>query len=197
MACLVLDPVTLEVIPGSEFMTYMRPDDLNTVDNTPEKQRALSINGITRDKLANAPVWKVGFQAFASHLKRVVPSGGKPYAVGKNIRNFDLPITNRVCRQLGLTTPGGNNQLFDHRWNFQIEDFAMPWLLWPGLVDSISMDALRAFFGMSQEKSHDALFDVRQTAWLFRKFVKFITAKASTVRFANAAAADGGLLHAS
>ena len=59
-------------------------------------------------------------------------------------------------------------------------------------IKSISMDNMREYMGLSDENAHDALQDVKDTANIMIRFMKFYRGLASRTKFEKAFA-DGNL----
>ena len=59
-------------------------------------------------------------------------------------------------------------------------------------IKSISMDNMRDYMGLSDENAHDALQDVKDTANIMIRFMKFQRSLASRTKFEKAFA-DGNL----
>jgi DNA polymerase III epsilon subunit-like protein len=193
IACVALDPNKLTIIPGSEFESLARPIDLDTVDDTDKKREALSVSGITKEMLRNAPVRPAVIDGFLKHIKKIT---GRKKAIpcGFNISLFDLPLLNRFCREQKLADKAGNNPVFREgvifdwkhdlfRWWFQDEKGPIP-----------SFDGLRKFFGMSQEGAHRAYFDCLQEAWVTVKMLTLYQSLRPRVPFAGSAKNCGGVL---
>lgn len=193
LACLALDPVSLRVIPGSEFDTKMRPVILDTVDDTEEKRKALEINGLTKEDLADAPEVSVGIKRFVEHVKglnkkKVV------YAAGYNLRNFDLPLLDRLCRDHGLANKRGENPIFSRSAVFDLKDDIVRWFFAANDLNNISFDGLRRYFGLSSDGAHQAMVDVRQTAWMLTKMLRLYAELKPRIQFRGSAAATGGII---
>jgi DNA polymerase III epsilon subunit-like protein len=188
VAGLALDPTTLKVIPGSEFESLMRPEDMATLDDNPEKKGALAVNKKRPEDIAKAPTVEVVMRRFASHVKQYQKGVRRPYAAGKNIRSFDLPLLDRVCRDHSFADKDGKNSLFDRRIQFDIEDDLHRWFGFGDVLPNMKMDTLRGFLGMDKTNSHDAGKDVAQTAWFLAKILRLYRELQPKIKFAGSAA---------
>jgi DNA polymerase III epsilon subunit-like protein len=190
VACLALDPVTLRPLPGSEFSSRLRPENFDNLQ--PE---ALRVNGLSVADLEVAPPRAVVMRKFFDHVKRFSMTGamGKPIAAGKNIRAFDLPILDRVSRQLKCATEGGRQKAFDLRTQFDIEDDLFRWFGHSEAMPNLKMDTVREHFGMPAEGAHTAMVDVRQTAWLVAQFLGLYRRQAERVKFAGSARTEAAM----
>jgi DNA polymerase III epsilon subunit-like protein len=192
VACLAIDPLSLKVVPGSEFETLMRPVDMNTLDDTEDKRKSLAVSGITRDMVADAPVVEAGIRRFHDHLKRL---GGRKKVIpaGFNIMDYDLPIYDRLCQEFSLGK-GGKNPNFATSVRFDAKEDVNRWFWQNGEVFDPSLDGLRDFLGMKSAGAHRAAFDVRQEAALVVKFLKLYTQIGKTVKFRGSCRANGGCI---
>ena len=161
IACVLVEPRKLSIIPGSEFVSTMRPP-AGCVMN----KQALETNGKKEEDIRAYPtdtntVWKM----FCEHVKRFNIKR-PPIAAGKNIRTFDLPIANWLCHQIGHVDKDGNQKLFDNRRTLDLEDFLFHWFENSTDIDNLKMDTVRPFYGLSSKNAHTALKDVQDTAKL-------------------------------
>lgn len=194
VACVAIDPKQLTIIPNSEFDSYIRPQDWATLDDTPDKQRALSINKIPREVLEKAPGAEAVMKAFRDHAKKFTKGVARPHAGGKNIRTFDLPILDRFCREAGIAGKDGKNPIMDARVQYDIDDHLEYWFRHCGEFESLSMDTMRDYFGIPKEGSHNAVKDVQDEAWIILKFLRLYRALLPKVQFRNSAAAGMALV---
>jgi DNA polymerase III epsilon subunit-like protein len=193
IACVFLDPDTLSVIPGSEFESLARPENLDEVDDTEAKRKSLSVSGITKQDLAGAPVVGAVVRAFADHVKRVC--GRKKAApAGYNIVNFDLPLYDRLCRQHGLADKDGRNKSFVTGLVLDMKEDVNRWFYNAPELHFPSFDNVRKLFGMSTDRAHRAMFDVKSEAWVLVKMLRLYQSVRPKVQFAGSAAASGGLI---
>lgn len=191
IACLAINPISLKIIPGSEFVSLLKPKNGGKLEDGVIDQKALDVNGKTLAELKNAPDRKLVLKKFVEHVKKFGKGWQKPYSGGKNIRTFDMPILDRVLQEEGLEEKGG---LFDNRVQFDIEDDLIRFFGHDEELPNIKMDTIRTYFGMSTDSSHSALFDVQQTAWLIVKYLKLYREFRNRIKFKDSAKSDGGIL---
>jgi DNA polymerase III epsilon subunit-like protein len=168
IAAVVVDPRSLEL--GDTFSSLMKPLDFNNLD-----PQAMAVNKIKIEDLEKAPDQKVIWQRFAYFVKqynRGHGPHGAPIACGKNIRLFDLPICNRLCRTYENVDKEGVPNLFHRRTILDLEDILWWWFESSEDLPNYAMDTCREFFGLSTVGAHDALTDARQTAEMLVKFLK-------------------------
>ena len=98
IAAIVLNPRNLQVYPGAEFNSYIKPD-FKTLDT-----RALEINKIKIEDLEQAPNPKVVWKSFCKFVNQydVIHEKDKykPIPVGYNLQ-YDLTIANRLNKLYG------------------------------------------------------------------------------------------------
>src|SRR4051794_7364590 len=97
IAAVAIDPEKLEIIPGSEFNSLMKPVNILSGSESEirskwnKSAKAWEANKKTRKELENAPLPEHVWKAFADYVKgyNVAGWGGKPLASGQNIQGFD------------------------------------------------------------------------------------------------------------
>jgi DNA polymerase III epsilon subunit-like protein len=188
VAGMALDPVSLKPLPGATFESLMRPDNLDAIDDTPEKRKALEINGKSKRMLADAPAQSEVWRSFVAFVKQFNPRGNSPFSAplpaGKNIRAFDLPIARRLCETHKTPWP------FNDRESEDLEDHLRAWFDGSDELPDYKMDTIRKYFGLSMAGAHDALVDVKQTAMLIAFFRKACRACRPRINFQQAFAKE-------
>lgn len=185
IGAIVVDPIRLEIIEGSEFYSWSRPDliddpnyylnNKSTLDfhcknykTTPEK---------LIEKLKNSPAEKLVFENFKTYLSKYhIKQSGQtiftaPILTGYNSFGFDFPILDRLCQKYGCIGKDKKQNLYFTRDAQDILKIITLWLSPIQEVKSYSMDSIREYFGMPSGQSHDALFDVKQEAAILIKFL--------------------------
>lgn len=198
----ILNPQTFEPIPGSEFNSGMRPtgiDDLDTYLTTERKQTIQWHARISKcsfdeilDRWRDYPQPKDVWEDFNTYLKRYHRCASKktmftaPIASGYNIERFDNIIIKRLCKQYGQLNKRGDVTVFHPRDILDGMRLVFNWLEGIPEVTSYSLDSIRDYFGMPKDNAHDALQDVRDTAWLIERFMKLHHRIAKQVSFKGA-----------
>jgi len=183
IAAIALHGRKLTPQPGGVFNSEIRPiiDDEKAIAAgvDPLEEEALQITGKTRAKLAKAPlpknVWKK-FGEFCAKYNFRNTSYTAPIAAGYNIIGFDLPIVQRMCESYGSTDARGRQTIFNPIFKLDLMDMVFSWTENNKDFKSLSMDFLREYMGFPQESkdnAHDALQDVKDTANILIKFLKF------------------------
>jgi DNA polymerase III epsilon subunit-like protein len=175
IAAIALHGRKLTIQPNGIFNSEIRPilDDKKAIEAgfDPVEEEALKITGKTREALAKAPlpktVWKK-FEDFCMQFNFKKSSYTAPIAAGYNIIGFDLPIVQRDAR--------GRQTVFNPIFKLDLMDIVFSWTENNKDFKSLSMDFLREYMGFpeeSKQNAHDALQDVKDTANILIKFLKF------------------------
>jgi hypothetical protein len=112
-------------------------------------------------------------------------------AAGANITKFDLVICQRLSERYGNINKEGKSNIFFPRDVLDIQTLLFYW--WENLADvpnSFAVDNLRDFFGMSKEKGHDALQDVKDCAEMIVRCLRAMRPVAERIKFKGAIAND-------
>jgi len=189
----------LEVKAGSEFESLIRPvfdeEECVKLGIDPLEDGAVAVHGKTKAILESAPpidaVWK-NFTEYVNQYNYKGSNFTAPIAVGYNIRNFDLPIVQRLCCQepynLGPVNKKGKPDIFNSIHIIDMLDFMFSVFENNKEVNSLSADNLiRGYMGYKDTgQAHDALSDVIMIAELFCKIQKMIRYTASRKNFKKA-----------
>lgn len=170
-----LKPIPVEA--GGEFVSYSRPDNVGELDFT---NKAFEINGVRREDLENAPDEKAVFLKFVSWINGFNPGKSvrmAPYAGGKNIIGFDLKWI-----QVLLDKHCTKKTLFNSRRIFDLEDDIERWFGTSHDLPNQKMDTLRAYFGLPESPTHDALKDSREEGALLVHFLQLYRTMKTRVR---------------
>jgi DNA polymerase III epsilon subunit-like protein len=181
VAATIVNPRTLEPIPNATFSSMMCPSD---EDFQLIQDGALAVNKKTREEIKAAPIEGLVWKQFCEFIQRYRTSDGLPIPAGKNIRGFDLPIAERLCKKHGFWDKKHNrNNIWHWRYVIELEDFLFYWFEDSNELSSYSMDNIRPYFGITSEGAHDALVDVQQTVKLITKFMRLHRAIAKRTKF--------------
>jgi|TARA_R110002020_G_scaffold194354_11_gene395179 DNA polymerase III epsilon subunit-like protein len=200
IAAIALHGRKLTLQPGGVFNSEIRPildDEKATKAGVdPLEDEALQITGKTRAALAKAPLPKTVWKKFAEFCNKYnfrKTSYTAPIAAGYNIVGFDLPIVQRMCEAHGPTDGNGRQKIFNPIFKIDLMDMIFSWTENNKDVKSLSMDYMREYMGFPQESkdnAHDALQDVKDTANILIKFLKFQRKISEKTKFEKAFA-DG------
>jgi len=181
IAAVMVNPLKLEVIEGSEFESMIRPyftqEECDRHGVAMLEDEALNINKKTREQLADAPtlenVWTNFQQYVKGYQKGKNSNWNAPVPVGFNIAKFDLPILERICKRHGPFDETQNRQkIFHPMYYTDVMQTYIDWFENWNQVTSFSQSALCELVGISTEGAHDALVDVKNCAELFIRFKK-------------------------
>ncbi len=197
IAAIMVDSRKLEVIPNSDFESLMcpvmEPELLTKYELDALEDGALKVNKKNVDELlvAKSPqvVW-TEFIGYLTNYKTSKSSRGSPIVAGYNNNGFDDVILQRLGRQYG-----GWNEKQD-KWDifhpfYNIDVFKYTWMWFENSdLESISLDSMRKYMGMSDEGAHDALVDVYDTAELLIRFLGLSRYFQNRVKFQNSCAVE-------
>jgi len=178
IAAILVDPYNLEPIDSSVFCSDMKPEGIdneeyftdkinNTIKWHSENQGVKPEDIIKRWK--ESPPQKMVWKNFVQHINKYnkkKTQTGTPVACGMNIRNFDLPIANRLNKLYNVS------RLFNYEV-VDLRDLFFYSLLWDVEVNSRSLDNMRKYFGLSNKNAHDALQDVRDETAFITRYLKY------------------------
>ena len=204
LACLMVEPRTLEIIPGSEFNSLMRPADIDNDNYLQEHKNTIEFHAKNQHSTAEevvatwkeAPSQKVVWQKFVNYLLQYHTTQSRksvwtaPIVAGMNIINFDCIINDRLAKLYGNVDKQGRSTLFYARDRLDLMLYCTQWFESSEEPKSYSMDALREYFGIDAEGAHDALKDVKDTSNILIKFQKLIRKTSAKVKFAGAFLTD-------
>ena len=190
VACAMLDPFSLQFVKGSEFRSGIRPysiDDADylTKDRLDTIKWHCGLKKCTQQELLTEwrsfPHENVVWQQFRDHVNIYNKSNSRyhaPIAAGMNVKNFDIPIADRLDIRYKYTTCF-NYEVVDLR------DLAFTWLRWDKSLQKRSLDSLREYFGIEQSNAHNAMPDVEDAGNLISRFLILQKGLFPKVKFKN------------
>ena len=168
----------------------LKDEDAIAAGVDPLEDEALAINKKTKSELSKAPHPKTVWHRFNKYIEKFnfkKSSWTAPIAAGHNIENFDMIIAERLCKEYGPLDKKRNVQgLFHpiHRMDLMRNVFM--WTENNPDIRSVSMDSIRDWMGIPKDNAHDALQDVKDTANILIKFLKFQRSIAEKTKFEQA-----------
>lgn len=192
VACLAINSRTLRTIPGSEFFSYLKPLNMDTV-----RAQGLAISGTTKEQLQNAPDRESVWKRFAEHVRKYnygktkTSTRSAPIAAGKNIIGFDMHIVERLCAQYGMTDKNGEQNLFNQYYRLDLEHDLYRWFGHCDELPNMKMDTIRKYMGMSTENAHHAMKDVKQESALVIKYLELYRNLFGRISFKDCFAGTG------
>lgn len=200
LACLMLNPRTLEVIDNSEFCAVIKPPDIDNVDYINQHKSTIEFhakaNKCSEEDILNK--WKAAqpqeivWNNFKEYLLKYHTTNDRksmftaPIMAGMNIYRFDNIIIDRLATLYGDINKDGGCKLFYPRDKIDLLNILFQWFENLDDLPSYSMDVIRPFFGLSTEGSHNALKDVQDTASLIARFLKLTRRYAPKITFKGA-----------
>lgn len=187
LAAIMIDPIKLEIIDGSEFNVNCKPEvlekDSNYIYETDIIDFHAKVKGCSNEDIYKA--WNgyssqaIAWNSFVSYLDKYHCGNRKkksmfsaPIAAGYNINRFDMKIINRLSKKYKNIDPKeGNTTLFYPRDVLDIMNLVFYWFESSDLK-SFSLDNIREYLGISKDGAHDALKDVKDCANILIRFMR-------------------------
>lgn len=200
LAAVIIDPISLEIVKGSEFNINFKPETLETDDNYVYTTDILDfhskVKGCSKDDILNS--WKTypkqsqAWDMFVNYLDKYHSRSSKksqfsaPVAAGYNINRFDLVIVDRLSNKYKNTNKEGKTDLFYPRDVIDVINLVFYWFENNDEIKSLSLDNLREYFGIDKDGAHDALKDVIDTANIMIRFLKLHRSLSAKIKFKGA-----------
>ncbi len=173
-----IDLRNLNIISDEIFDIIVCPDGIDNKDYLEVHESTInwhaSQRGVQPQDIID--VWKGGVKekdawlSFCSYIGEYATSkkwDSLPMPGGQNIRGYDLPISERYASKYKKRLPFNKRDVLD------LMDITRLWFMFDAEAPkSLSMDTLRAFFGLSSSGAHTARQDVLDTANIMVKFLK-------------------------
>jgi len=199
IAAVMVDPLQLEIIEGSEFNTYFKPETLEQSESYKYETDVLDfhakVKGCQADDILaewkKYPKQELSWNLFINYLDKYHTRTSKksqfsaPIAAGYNIYRFDLPIINRLSKKYGNTNKEGNSGIFFPRDVVDTMNLIFYWFEHNNDLKSYTLDSLRDYFGIDKTGAHDALKDVKDTAEILIRFMKLHRNISKKIKFKN------------
>jgi len=198
IAAVMVDPLSLDIVPNSEFNINLKPE---AIEDNPEYAYADSdvldfhakVRGSSKQEILNE--WKgyqkqdLGWKLFVSYLEMYHIRSDKkscftaPIAGGFNINRFDLRIIDRLSVKYNNLNKEGRSSLFYPRDVIDVMNMLFYWFEGNNELKNYTLDNLRDYLGLSKEGAHDALKDVKDTAQILVRFLKLHRNLSKKVKF--------------
>lgn len=204
IAAVMIDPLQLEIVDGSEFNINFKPEVLEQSESYKYETDILDFHAKVRgchteDILAEwkkYPKQELSWSLFTNYLDKYHSRSSKksqfsaPIAAGYNIYRFDLPIISRLSKKYGNTNKEGNSDIFYPRDVIDLMNLVFYWFEHNNELKSYTLDSLRDYFGIDKTGAHDALKDVQDTAEILIRFMKLHRNLSKKIKFKNSFASS-------
>lgn len=199
IAAVMIDPLQLEIIEGSEFNINFKPEVLEKNDNYHYETDILDfhakVKGCKKEEVLaewyEYPRQELSWTLFTNYLEKYHTRTSKksqfsaPIAAGYNIFRFDLPIINRLSQKYGNTNKEGNSNIFFPRDVVDLLNLIFYWFEHNNDLKSYTLDTVRDYFGIDKEGAHDAIKDVKDTAEILIRFLRLHRNLGNKIKFKN------------
>lgn len=197
IAAVMVDPLQLEIISGSEFNINFKPEVLEASDNYEYQTDILDfhakVKGCKKEEVLaewrGYPKQELSWNLFINYLDKYHTRTSKksqfsaPIAAGYNIYRFDLPIINRLAQKYGNTNKEGNSNIFFPRDVADVLNLVFYWFEHNNDLKNYTLDSIRDYFGISKDGAHDAIKDVKDTAEILIRFMKLHRNLSNKIKF--------------
>lgn len=197
IAAVIIDPILLEIVDGSEFNINFKPEVLEQSEDYEYKTDILDfhakVKGTVKENILaewkKYPKQEHSWKMFTNYLDKYHTRTSKksqfsaPIAAGYNIYRFDLNIINRLSAKYGNINKEGTSELFYPRDTIDVLNLIFYWFEQNKELTSYTLDNLREYFGIDKTGAHDALKDVKDTAEILIRFMKLHRNVAKRVKF--------------
>lgn len=197
IASVIIDPIQLSIIPGSEFNINFKPEVLEKDDNyvygTDILDFHAKVKGVDKDAVLKEwysyPSQKNSWSLFTEYLEKYHCRGSKksqftaPIAAGYNIHRFDLHIIERMSKKYNNLNKEKKSNIFFMRDTIDIMNIVFLWFENSQDLKSYSLDNVRDYFGISKQGAHDAIKDVKDCAEILIRFMKLHRRLAQKILF--------------
>jgi len=197
IAAVIIDPIQLEVVEGSEFNINFKPEVLEQSDEYQYQTDILDfhskVKGCSKEDVLNQwkkyPKQEHSWKLFTTYLDKYHSRSSKksqfsaPIAAGYNINRFDLHIINRLSKKYGNLNKEGNTDLFFPRDVADVMNLVFYWFEHNKELKSYTLDTVRDYLGIDKTGAHDALKDVKDTADILIRFMKLHRSLSNKIKF--------------
>jgi DNA polymerase III epsilon subunit-like protein len=200
IAAVMVDPIQLEIIDGSEFNANFKPEVLDENDNYTYETDILDfhskVRGCSKEDILsqwkNFPKQEHSWRMFTNYLEKYHTRSSKksqfsaPIAAGYNINRFDLQIIERMSAKYGNLNKESKSDIFFPRDVIDGMNLIFYWFENNNDLKNYTLDTIRDYFGISKTGAHDAIKDVRDTADIIIRFMKLHRKLGQKIKFKNA-----------
>ncbi|NBX98119.1 3'-5' exonuclease [bacterium] len=199
IAAVMIDPISLQVIDGSEFNVNFKPEVIEANENYEYTTDILDFHAKVRgcskqdilDQWKKYPKQEYSWKLFTNYLDNYHSRSSRksqfsaPIAAGYNIHRFDLRIIERLSQKYKNLNKENRSDIFYPRDTVDIMSLMFYWFEASNELKSYSLDTVREYFGIDKHGAHDALKDVKDCAELLTRFLKLHRNLSSKIKFRN------------
>jgi DNA polymerase III epsilon subunit-like protein len=199
IAEVMVDPIHLEIIEGSEFNINFKPEVLENTENYKYETDILEfhskVKGCSQEEVLKSwyqyPKQDHAWKLFVNYLDKYHTRSSKksqfsaPIAAGYNIYRFDLHIIDRLSKKYGNVNKENRTDLFFPRDVVDAMNLVFYWFEHNNDLKNYTLDTLRDYFGIDKDGAHDAIKDVKDTAEIIIRFMKLHRNIGQKIKFKN------------
>lgn len=203
LSAVIVDIHRLEMIKGSEFNVFLKPEKIDTSDpkidiysDSDILEWHGKIKGVEKEEIfaqwVSYPEQKHGWQQFLSYLEKYHTGTSKsksqfsaPIACGYNIIRFDMKIIQRLSAKFGNLNKENITNIFHPRDTIDLMNVAWLWFENNSDIKSLSLDNMRDYLGIDKTNAHDAIKDVKDCADILIRFLRLHRKLANKIQFQN------------
>lgn len=199
LAAIIIDPITLDMVPNSEFNIFFKPETLESnIDyeyTTDILDFHAKVKSCSKEDVLSSwkqyPKQEHSWKMFVEYLSNYHCRNSKksqfsaPIAAGYNIHRFDLRIIERLSTKYKNLNKESRCDLFYPRDTVDLMNLVFYWFENNNDLKNYTLDTLREYLGVDKEGSHDALKDVKDTASIMTRFLKLHRNISRKVKFKN------------
>jgi DNA polymerase III epsilon subunit-like protein len=200
LAAVMIDPINLEIIKGSEFNINFKPEPLEDNENYEYTTDILDfhakVRGCSKQDILKSwykyPKQDSSWDMFVNYLDKYHTRSTKksqfsaPIAAGYNINRFDLVIVNRLSQKYKNTNKEGRTDLFYPRDVVDMMNLIFYWFENNDELKSYTLDSVRDYLGINKDGAHDAMKDVYDTANILMRFLRLHRNLSQKIKFRSA-----------
>jgi exonuclease I len=197
LAAIMIDPINLEIIKGSEFNINFKPETLEANENYEYTTDILDfhakVRGCSKQDILSSwlkyPQQNSSWDMFVNYLDKYHTRTTKksqfsaPIAAGYNINRFDLVIVNRLSVKYKNLNKEGRTDLFYPRDVVDMMNLIFYWFENSDELKSYTLDSVRDYLGINKEGAHDAMKDVYDTANILIRFLRLHRNLSQKIKF--------------
>lgn len=177
IAAVIVDGRKLSIV--DRFQSLIKPlGEIEAKEKglDPIEEEALKVNQLNIEELAKAPDLKNVWESFVSFVNKWSGKKGDtwsaPIIAGFNIKNFDIPILDRIAKEYGpWDEKRHQSKVFHPFHHVDLVDDVHRWFENNIEIKSLSMDSMRDLFGISKIGAHNAIKDTTDIARILVGFL--------------------------